>query len=40
MIFPAEQFMVWYPDEGKVRIWGDADAEESEIFIDRYKMDF
>ena len=38
--FPGEQFMVWYPDEGKVRIWGDADAEESEIFIDRYKNGF
>ena len=29
---PGEQLMLFYPDEGKVRVWGDADAKESEYF--------
>lgn len=30
MQWPGELLMVYYQDEGKVRIWGDADAVESE----------
>lgn len=38
--YSGEQFMVWYPEEGKVRIWGDADAAESEMFQKRYSNGF
>lgn len=38
--YPGEQFMVSYPEEGIVRIWGDVEAEESEAFLERYHNGF
>lgn len=34
--WPGEQMMLYYPDEGKVRIWGDVTAEESGYFKKRF----
>lgn len=34
--FPGEQMMLFYPEEGKVRIWGDQAAVESEYFQKRF----
>ena len=36
MQWPGELLMVYYQDEGKVRIWGDADAVESEYCKKRF----
>ena len=33
---PGETVMVYYPEEGKVRIWGDADAVENEYTKERF----
>ena len=33
---PGEQLMLYYPDERKVRVWGDADAVESEYFKKKF----
>ena len=33
---PGEQLMSFYPTEGKVRVWGDDEAVESEVFRARY----
>jgi hypothetical protein len=33
---PGETIMVYYREEGKVRIWGDADAEENEFTKKRF----
>ncbi len=38
--YPGEQFMCFYPYEGVVRLWGDADAQESAIFRERYANGF
>lgn len=37
---PGEQIVAWYPQEGKVRIWGDTDAVENEKFKERYSNGF
>ncbi len=34
--WPGELLMVYYPEEGKVRIWGDADAVESDYCRKRF----
>ena len=33
---PGETLMVYYPEEGAVRIWGDADAVENEFTKERF----
>lgn len=38
--YAGEQIMTFYPEEGKVRIWGDVDAAESEVFRKRYSNGF
>ena len=35
--FKGEQVMTYYEDEGVVRIWGDLEAEDSEVFLARYQ---
>lgn len=35
--FKGEQILTYYEDEGVVRMWGDVDAEDSEIFKARYQ---
>ncbi|HHV95156.1 MAG TPA: hypothetical protein GXX37_01560 [Clostridiaceae bacterium] len=37
---PGEQLMVFYHDEGKVRIWGDVDAVESEYTKKRFSHSY
>ncbi|MGI5893886.1 MAG: hypothetical protein ACOX6P_04755 [Candidatus Merdivicinus sp.] len=34
---PGEQIMLFYPHEGKVRVWGDDCAVESDVFRARYQ---
>lgn len=34
--YQGEQFMSFYSDEQKVRIWGDVEAEDSDALLDRY----
>lgn len=34
---PGEQMMLFYPQEGAVRIWGDAEAAETPAFARRYE---
>lgn len=38
--FKGEQFLVNYPLQGIVRMWGDVDAEDSDILLARYKTKF
>ncbi len=38
--YPGEQILAWYPGESKVRLWGDADAVDSEYFKKRYESGF
>lgn len=38
--FPGEQFLVYYPEEQKVRMWGDAEAENSTFFMKRHADGF
>lgn len=38
--YPGEQFMVWYPAEGVVRIWGDTEACDSEELLKRHAGGF
>jgi hypothetical protein len=33
---PGEQLMVYYPDERKVRVWGDVDAVECDYFKKKF----
>ena len=37
---PGEQIMLYYKDEGKVRIWGDLDAKESDFAKKRYAKSY
>ncbi len=38
--FKGEQFLAFYPEEQKVRMWGDAEAEEHENFRKRHQDGF
>lgn len=35
--FPGEQLLSFYTNEGVVRLWGDAEAKDSEILLSRHK---
>lgn len=36
----GEQIMCFYKEEGVVRIWGDLDAKNNDVFLSRYEGDF
>ena len=37
---PGEQIMLFYPQDGTVRVWGDAEAEEVPAFSKRYESTY
>ena len=38
--YDGEQIMSFYKEEGVVRIWGDTDAKNNEVFLARYEGEF
>lgn len=38
--FKGEQLLSFYSDEGVVRMWGDVEADDSEVLISRYNTSF